>query len=179
MINPHNLCTFEGRIIKDPEFSQVNGANGPIDKVKFTMAIDKQLSKDQRQKVQNGDTSIATADFINCSMIGGGVQTFMQYCPKGKAITIVATYNSWKNTNAQTGQTEYFHNFNVEQFSFAVRDAKNITENAAGDFQQQQQGFQQPNPGFQQQAAPQPQVQPNAGFNMFDNSSNNGTNAPF
>ena len=39
MVNSHNLCIFEGRIIKDPQVSQVNTSNGPMDKVTFIILI--------------------------------------------------------------------------------------------------------------------------------------------
>ena len=126
MVNSHNLCFFEGRIAKDPEYTTVNTSNGQMEKVSFTLAVDRKLTSQQRQASRNGDQSIVTTDFVRCSLIGNAVSTFKQYCPKGKALTVSCTYATYQSTNNQTGQTQYGHIFNVEDFSFAVADAKNM-----------------------------------------------------
>lgn len=187
MINTSNLCMFEGRVAKDPQFSQVNGQNGPIEKVVFTLAVDRGMSSAQKQNAQNSQQ--ATADFINCEMIGNQVNAFRQYCPKGKAIKIVCRYEQYQYQNQQTGQTQYGHRFNVDNFGFVVQDAKNMTQNGGGgntggfqqnngyqqnNYQQNAGGFQggyQQNAGQQQQNfmnAPQPQNTGN--FEMFEQS---------
>lgn len=191
MVNSHNLCMFEGRITQDPEYTQVQTANGAMDKVTFSIAVDRKLTSQQRQASKNGDQSIVTSDFVRCSLIGNAVNTFKQYCPKGKAITVTCTYATYKSTNQQTGQTQYGHIFNVEDFSFTVADAKNMGQGGGqpqmngnnngynqGNYQQnngygqQNNGYGQPNNGYgqpQQQNfmnAPQPQ----GNFEMFDNS---------
>ena len=135
MVNSHNLCFFEGRIAKDPEYTTVNTSNGQVEKVSFTLAVDRKLTSQQRQASRNGDQSIVTTDFVRCSLIGNAVPTFKQYCPKGKAITVSCTYATYQSTNNQTGQTQYGHIFNVEDFSFAVADAKNMV---GGNNNQQQ-----------------------------------------
>jgi len=165
MINTSNLCTFEGRVAKDPQFSQINGQNGPIDKVVFDIAVDRGMSSAQKQQAQNNNQQ--TADFIHCSMIGNQVNAFRQYCPKGKAVKVVAHYTQYQYTDKQTGQTQYGHQFDVDNFGFTTQDAKNMA-NTGGNFQQQpqQNNFQpQQNNGFMN--APQPQQQSN--FNMFSN----------
>ena len=106
-----------------------------MEKVSFTLAVDRKLNSQQRQASRNGDQSIVTTDFVRCSLIGNAVPTFKQYCPKGKAITVSCTYATYQSTNNQTGQTQYGHIFNVEDFSFAVADAKNM---AGGNNNQQQ-----------------------------------------
>ena len=154
MVNSHNLCMFEGRITQDPEYTQVQTANGSMEKVTFSIAVDRKLTAQQRQAAKNGDQSVVTSDFVRCSLIGNAVNTFKQYCPKGKAITVACTYATYKSTNQQTGQTQYGHIFNVEDFSFTVADAKNMVQNGAnngGGFQQQNGGYQQNNNGFQYQ----------------------------
>lgn len=186
MVNSHNLCIFEGRIIKDPEYTQVQTVNGPMDKATFTIAVDKAMSAKQRQAAQN-DPNAQTADFINCSLIGNAVNTFKQYCPKGKAITVTTSYSTYKYTNNQTGQTQYGHNFNVEDFKFTVADAKNMAQNGTGNNNggyQQNNGYgqnnynnnggYQQNNGYGQQQNNNfmnaPQAQNNGNFEMFDNS---------
>lgn len=180
MINTSNLCIFEGRVAKDPQFSQVNGQNGPIEKVVFDLAVDRGLSAAQKQNAQ------VTADFIHCAMIGNQVNAFRQYCPKGKAIKVVCRYEQYQYQDKQTGQTQYGHQFQVDNFGFTTADAKNMAQgggNASGGFQQnngyQNNGYQQNNNyqqgGYQQQPqqnnfmnAPAPQQMGN--FEMFEQS---------
>ena len=75
MFNLANCCFFEGRISRDPQFSQVqmgvgqNGQPNMVDKALFSIAVDRALSSQQRQKAKNGDQSIKTVDFISCSLI--------------------------------------------------------------------------------------------------------------
>ena len=49
MLNAHNLCVFEGRIIKDPEYTSIQTSNGQMEKATFTIAVDRNLSTQQRQ----------------------------------------------------------------------------------------------------------------------------------
>ena len=180
MINTNNLCIFEGRVAKDPQFSQVNGQNGAIDKVVFDIAVDRGLSSAQKQNAQNNNQP--TADFIHCSMIGNQVNAFKQYCPKGKAIKVLCRYSQYTYQDKQTGQTQYGHQFEVDNFGFTTADAKNMADNGQqGAHQQQQQGlYPQNNNAFGQQGYYQqqnnngfmnmPQQQSTGNFQMFDNS---------
>lgn len=173
MINTNNLCIFEGRVAKDPQFSQINGQNGPIDKVVFDLAVDRGLSSQQKQNAQNNNQ--ATAEFVHCSMIGNQVNAFRQYCPKGKAVKVLCHYTQYTYQDKNTGQTQYGHQFDVDNFGFVTSDSKAISNGQQGGFQQQNQfqqnGFQQNS--FQQQPqqnfmnAPQPQNTSN--FEMFSN----------
>lgn len=176
-MNAHNVCIFEGRISNEPKYSTQQTANGQMDKVLFSIAVDKALSSAQRQAAKN-DPNIQTADFVNCSLVGASVASFKQYCQKGKAITVHCQYATWKTTNQQTGQTEYGHGFNVDSWAFSTQDSHALQNQQGGNQQynnngyQQQNNYQQPqqNYGMPQQA---PQ-QNNSNFEMFANS-----NSPF
>lgn len=130
MVNTNNLCIFEGRVAKDPQFSQINGQNGPIDKVVFDLAVDRGMSSQQKQNAQANQQP--TADFIHCSMIGNQVNAFKQYCPKGKAVKVLCHYEQYTYTDKQTGQTQYRHQFNVDNFGFTTSDTKALGGNNAG-----------------------------------------------
>jgi single-stranded DNA-binding protein len=168
MVNTSNMCIFEGRVAKDPEFTQINGQNGPIDKVVFDIAVDRGMNAQQKQNAQANQQ--ATADFIHCSMIGNQVNAFKQWCPKGKAIKVLCHYTQYTYTNKQTGQTQYGHQFDVDNFGFVTNDAKslsgggNVNANNNMGFQQQNNGFQNNN-NFMN--APQPQQTQNSNFEMF------------
>lgn len=181
MINPANLCIFEGRIAKDPQYSTVQMGQDSVEKAMFSIAVDRTLSSAQRQKVKNGDQSIKTADFIPCSLLGAQVATLRQYFPKGKAIRIMGHYTEYQTQDQQTGQKKYGHIFEIDNISFTVADSKNIQQAASQQVPQQQYQQAPPQQGYQpnmyqapqpqyQQAPPQPQfsqpVQPD--FTMFD-----------
>lgn len=167
MVNTSNLCIFEGRVAKDPEFTQINGQNGPIDKVVFDLAVDRGMNSQQKQNAQANQQQ--TADFIHCSMIGAQVNAFKQWCPKGKAIKVLCHYTQYTYTNKQTGQTQYGHQFDVDNFGFVTADAKNMGGNGqqgnGGGYQQNNGGF-QPNNGYQQNGGYQ---QNNGGFQPQNN----------
>jgi len=171
MINTSNLCTFEGRISKDPEFSQFQGKNGPVDKVVFDLAVDRGMNSQAKQNAQQNNEP--TADFIHCNMIGAQVAAFRQFCPKGKAVKIVCRYHQFTYIDKNTGETRYGHDFDVDSFGFVTQDASYIANNGQQN-NNQQYNNQQFNNGYQQNAqqqqqnnfnsAPQPQ---NNGFDMF------------
>lgn len=170
MLNPSNLCMFEGRMTREPQYSNVQFGQETVEKALFTIAVDRALSSAQRQKVKNGDKTIKTADFIPCSLLGGQVATLRQYFPVGKAIKVVGHYTEYQTTDNQTGQTKYGHIFEIDNISFTTQDSKNLQQNQGqqnGGYQQPQQAqtYQQNN---YQQPAPVQQPPMQGGFSMFD-----------
>ena len=175
MFNLANCCFFEGRISRDPQFSQVqmgvgqNGQPNMVDKALFSIAVDRALSSQQRQKAKNGDQSIKTVDFIPCSLIGAQVATLRQYFPKGKAIKGVGHYTEYQTTDQQTGQTKYGHIFEIDNIGFTIADSKNV-QNGGGQSQNNNGGYQQNNGYNNQQSAQNFNQQPQNNFAMFDES---------
>ena len=162
MFNTGNICIFEGRMTNNTKITQVNGANGPMDKATFSISVPKALTSQQKQ-----DPNAKKNDFVNFQMIGSQVKTLQQYFPAGTPVRVVAHYVTWEGTNQQTGQKTYGHNFEASYIGF-------VTSPAQGNGQQQQGGYQQaPQNNYQQapqqnnyqQQAPQQQVQNN--FEMF------------
>lgn len=180
MINSANICIFEGRLSRDPQYSSFQGQNGPVQKALFTIAVDRALSSDMRQRAKN-DSSIRTADFVPCSLIGKQVETLQKYFSKGKGIRVVGHYQEYQTKDQQTGETKYGHNFEVDTIGFCIQDPKGQQDNSGG-YQQQPQQYGQPQqqyPQQQYQQPPQQQYQQPApqqaqGFSMFDES-----NSPF
>lgn len=176
MFNTNNICVFEGRITNNTKITQVNGANGPVDKATFSISCPRSLTSQQRQAAKN-DPNIKQVDFINFQMIGAQVKTLQQYFPAGTPIKVVAHYVTWESTNQQTGQKTYGHNFEVDHIGFVSTPAQgNGNNNSApqqgGGYQQApQNNYQQApqNNGYQQnqyQQAPQQQA-PQGNFEMF------------
>lgn len=175
MVNSANLCIFEGRMAKDPQFSTIQIGSDTVQKAMFSIAVDRALTSAQRQKAKNGDQSIKTCDFIQFSLLGPQVDTLRQYFPKGKSIRIMARYTTYQTKDQQSGQTQYGHIFEVDNIGFTVQDSKNIQGQDGGQqnsYQQQQNnGYQQQN--YQQQQYQnnnyqQQQQQPQSNFAMFD-----------
>ena len=177
MINPSNMCMFEGRIVRDPQYSTVQIGNDNVEKALFTIAVERALTANQRQKAKT-DNTVKTADFIPCSLLGGSVATLRSYFPQGKAIKVVGHYTEYQSTDPQTGQKKYGHMFEIDSIGFVTQDSKNVQQNQQqnnGGYQQApQQNYQQPQQ-YQQapqnyQQAPQQNYQqsPQNGFAMFD-----------
>lgn len=176
MVNTSNLCMFEGRVAKDPQFSQIkiNGQNGPIDKVIFDLAVDRGMNAQQKQNAQANQQP--TADFIHCSMIGNQVNAFRQYCPKGKAVKVLCHYSQYTYTDKQTGQTQYGHQFDVDNFGFTVADAKALDNSNNGGGYQQNNGYGQNN-GYNQNNNNYSN-QPNNNYGNNQQQNNGFMNAP-
>lgn len=168
MVNSHNLCIFEGRISSDPKYQtingqNINGQNGAFEKATFSIAVDRQLTVQQKQAAKN-NPNIQTADFVNCSITGKAVEVFKKYCLKGKAITVACTFQTYSYTDQQTGQKKYRYNFNVENFNFTIADAKGLQQNGGNNNDGNNGGFQQNN-GFQNNGG----YQQNNGFQNQNN----------
>lgn len=194
MINSANMCIFEGRISREPQYSTVQIGSDSVQKALFSIAVDRALSSAQRQKARNGDQSIKTCDFIPCSLLGVKVDTLRQYFPVGKAIRIIGHYTEYQTRDAQSGQTKYGHMFEVDEIGFPTQDSRNLQNNQAnqnagqqnyqqapvqqapmqGGYQQQmpQQNYQQPQPQYPQNNGYQQPMQQQApqqnNFTMFD-----------
>lgn len=171
MINSANMCIFEGRISREPQYSTIQIGTDNVQKALFSVAVDRALSSAQRQKARNGDQSIKTCDFIPCSLLGAKVDTLRQYFPVGKAIRIIGHYTEYQTKDNQTGQTKYGHMFEIDEIGFPTQDSKNLQQNQNNGGQQnyQQANVQQPqyqNNGYQQpqQNYQQPQYQQNNGY---------------
>jgi single-stranded DNA-binding protein len=175
MFNTSNVCIFEGRMTNNTKITQINGANGPVDKATFSISCPKALSSQQRQAAKN-DPNIKQVDFINFQLIGAQVKTLQQYFPAGTPIKVFAHYTTWESINQQTGQKTYGHNFEVDYIGFVSTPAQNTgaaPQNNNGYQQAPQQNYQAPqNNGYQQapqqnyQQAPQQQM-PQGNFEMF------------
>lgn len=116
-LNINNMCIFEGRLVKDPELSSIQSNNNSISKVKFTMALDKNMTKDQKDKATKNDQP--TADFINCECIGPKANFISDWFNKGDGIRIVASFRSYSYTDKE-GTKKSGYAFDVVDASFPV-----------------------------------------------------------
>lgn len=174
MVNSKNICIFEGRMVREPQYSNVQMGQDNVEKALFTIAVDRALSSAQRQKVKGGDQSIKTTDFVPCSLLGARVATLRQYFPVGKAIRVIGHYTEYQTTDQQSGQKKYGHMFEIDDIDFTIQDSKNLQQNQNQGTQQQNNYGNAPQQQYQQNAYQQPQYQQQmpaqGGFAMFDES---------
>lgn len=132
MENAYNYCRFEGRIASKQSPVVRQGNNGEYKTLMFSVAVDRNLTKDQRQKAKN-DNSVKTCDFVPLSASGAVVDFIEQYFPVGKACIITAHYETYEKVNNQTGQKEYGHTFRVDSINFTINDSKNVQNNSSSN----------------------------------------------
>ncbi len=106
-----NKVILSGRLTGDPELEYLK--EGTQAKCRFTLAVDKQLSKDKKQEyIQKG---WATADFINVTVWGKAAETLAQYSGKGLRL-VVAGRLSVNNYTDNEGNKRSFTEVVVEDF---------------------------------------------------------------
>ena len=130
MINTANLCQFTGRMVKDVQVQMVGQGQNQYAKVLFSLAVSRPLTKEQKQAKANGQDVVDT-DFVNFVATGTQANTIAQYFPKGKPMTIIASYQSYKKQD-QNGNTTYGHIFKVENIGFLPSDSSN--NNGGGNY---------------------------------------------
>ncbi|HLR33710.1 MAG TPA: single-stranded DNA-binding protein [Tissierellales bacterium] len=79
-----NNVTLIGRLTKDPELKFLQGTGTAV--TNFTLAIDKELSKDKKQEMESQGKP--TADFINIVVWGRMAETSAQYLKKGRRTAV-------------------------------------------------------------------------------------------
>ena len=132
MTNAYNSCRFIGRVAKINSVNTRQGQNGEYKTIMFSLAVDRNLTKEQRAKAKS-DNSIQTADFIPLSASGKVAEFVEQWMPVGRAAVVDCHYESYKKTNSQNGQTEYGHTFRVDSINFSIADSKSLQNNANGN----------------------------------------------
>ena len=88
-----NNVQLMGRLTRDPELRYLENNNAVA---RFTLAIDKGLSKEKRQEMESKGQP--TADFINCQAWGKMAESLTKYSGKGLRVLV--------NGRIQTGSYE-------------------------------------------------------------------------
>lgn len=131
--NINNECRFDGRMTKDPELSfiPISGGQKSLSKVKFTITVDKNMSKKQRDEAKaKGEP---TVDFIPCECVGPKAEVIVNHFKKGKPIKVSATFRSYNYLNKTSGQKVYAYTFDVTDIGFATIDYSEGNGALAGD----------------------------------------------
>lgn len=124
-LNINNMCNFEGRLVKDPEVSSVQMGGKAVTKCKFTVAVDKMMTKEQKEKAsQSGEP---TADFINFDAIGPKADFVGKWFKKGSGIKVVASFRTF--SYEKDGKKVYGSSFDVVDAGFTIGGVQGGTGN--------------------------------------------------
>ena len=103
-----NVVTLIGRLTRDPELRYIANTGTPV--ATFTLAVDKELSKDKKQEMESKGQ--ATADFINIVVWGRQAESCANYLAKGRLVAIQGRIQSrsWETENGRRYATEVVAN---------------------------------------------------------------------
>ena len=79
-----NNIVLIGRLTRDPELKYIPGTGTAVSK--FSLAVDKGLSKDKKQEMESQNKP--TADFINIVVWGKQAENAANYLAKGRLVAI-------------------------------------------------------------------------------------------
>ena len=79
-----NNVVLIGRLTRDPELRYIPGSGQAV--TKFSLAVDKGLSKDKKQEMESQNKP--TADFINIVVWGKQAENAANYLVKGRLVGV-------------------------------------------------------------------------------------------
>lgn len=133
-----NCVSLIGRLVRDPELRYAQTGTAMC---RFTIAVDRRMSKQKRQEAQANNQP--TADFISCTAFGATAELIANYHKKGSQIGVEGRIQT--GSYEREGRTIYTTDVVVNAISFI---GSNQGQNQGG-FNQNQGGFNQNN--FQNQ----------------------------
>ena len=103
-----NLVMLIGRLTRDPELKYLPNTGTPV--ATFSLAVDRQLSKEKRQEL--AEKGEPTADFINIVVWGKQAENCANYLAKGRLVAIQGRLQSrsWETENGRRYVTEVVAN---------------------------------------------------------------------
>lgn len=103
-----NSVILIGRLTRDPELKYLANTGTPV--TTFSLAVDKQLSKEKRQEL--AEKGEPTADFINIVVWGKQAENCANYLAKGRLVAIQGRIQSrsWETENGRRYATEVVAN---------------------------------------------------------------------
>lgn len=103
-----NLVVLIGRLTRDPELKYLANTGTPV--ATFSLAVDKQLSKEKKQEL--AEKGEPTADFINIVVWGKQAENCANYLAKGRLVAIQGRIQSrsWETENGRRYATEVVAN---------------------------------------------------------------------
>jgi len=108
-----NSVILIGRLIKDPELRYTQTSSSSY--ARFTIAVDKGMSKDKKQELEAKGQQ--TADFINIVVWGKQAENCQRYLQKGRNVAIQGRLQSGSFT-AQDGTRRFVTEVWAERVQF-------------------------------------------------------------
>lgn len=121
-----NSCMLIGRLTKDPELRFLPNSGNATST--FSIAVDKQLSKEKKQEMESKGQP--TADFINIVVWGKQAENCANYLAKGRLVAIQGRVQS-RSYEAKDGTRRYVTEVVAERVQFLEWGNKN--NNTASD----------------------------------------------
>lgn len=130
-LNLNNFCSFEGRVIKEPEITEIKSTKGIIKKARITLAVDRPLTKQQKEKAKAEGQP--TADFIDLEAVGIKAEFISNWIKKGSAVKTVASYRTFNYTD-KAGNKKYGSIFDIVDIGFTTTSIESKPKNNFEDF---------------------------------------------
>lgn len=106
-----NSVNLIGRLVRDPELKYSQSGMAIL---KFTVAVDRKLSKDKREEAQANNQP--TADFISCTAFGKTAEVIANYHGKGSQIAVEGRIQT--GSYEKDGRTIYTTDVLVNSITF-------------------------------------------------------------
>lgn len=127
-----NSVVLIGRLVKEPELRYIQGSDNAY--CRFTLAVDKGMSKEKKQEAELNNRP--TADFINIVVWGKQAEHCQKYLQKGRNVAIQGRLQSGSYT-AQDGTRRFVTEVWAERVQFidwGDRVQKSATTQGFGSF---------------------------------------------
>ena len=119
-----NNTVLIGRLTREPELRFIAGKGTAV--CKFTIAVDKGLSKETKQELEGKGQP--TEDFINIITWGKTAEAVANFTDKGKLIAVNGKIEtgSYEDKDGKRVYTTDINAFNVEFLEYKDRDTNNV-----------------------------------------------------
>ena len=111
-----NLVMLIGRLTRDPELRYIPNSGTAV--ATFSLAVDRELSKDKKQEIESKGQP--TADFINIVVWGKQAENCANYLQKGKLAAVSGRLQS-RSYEAKDGTRRYVTEVVASQVEFLER----------------------------------------------------------
>lgn len=111
-----NLVMLIGRLTREPELRYIPNSGTPV--ATFTLAVNRELSKEKKQEMESKGQP--TADFINIVVWGKQAENCADHLAKGKLVAIFGRLQS-RSYEAKDGTRRYVTEVIASQVEFLER----------------------------------------------------------
>jgi single-strand DNA-binding protein len=123
-----NNVVLIGRLTRDPELRYLEGSGTSVSN--FTLAIDRQLSKEKKAEAES--KGYPTADFINIVVWGKQAENCVNYLVKGRLVAVNGRLQS-RSYDAKDGTKRYVTEVVANNVQF-LEWGDNNSDNKSNDF---------------------------------------------